>query len=186
MAEKIARLGIERDNDLMYYIKNGDVWATPRKKAGQPKGKPQKVASAGVDLDYSQYIYFLDGDGDVARKARATGGGRRKTSKRAASNGNGNGKTASGGNGNGKTANGGNGSGKTPRQGKRKAKGTARSSITGHYVKPSTAKRHPEATVTESRPTSGKSEAEIARECDEILAATAPAAAGARKKTGWY
>ena len=182
MAEKIARLGIERDNDLMYYIKNGDVWATPRKKPGQPKGKPQKVAAAGVDLDYSQYIYFLDGDGDVARKARATGGGRRaKTPKRAASNGNG--KTVNGGNG--QKANGGNGNGKTSRRGK-KAKGTARSSITGHYVKPSTAKRHPEATVTESRPTSGKSEAEIARECDEILAATAPAAAGARKKTGWY
>ena len=182
MAEKIARLGIERDNDLMYYIKNGDVWATPRKKPGQPKGRPQKVASAGVDLDYSQYIYFLDSDGDIARKARATGGGRRKTAKRAASNGNGNGKRA---NGNGKTANGGNGNGKTSRRGKRKAKGTSRSSITGHYVKPSTATRHPDTTVTESRQASGKSEAEIARECDEILAATAPAA-GARKKSGWY
>ena len=182
MAEKIARLGIERDNDLMYYIKNGDVWATPRKKPGQPKGKPQKVASAGVDLDYSSYIYFLDSDGDVARKARATGGGRRKTSKRAAGNGNGNGGRANGGNG--KTANGGNGNGKTARRGKRKAKGTSRSSITGHYVKPSTATRHPDTTVTESR--SGKSEAEIARECDEILAATAPQAAGARKKGGWY
>jgi hypothetical protein len=34
MSDKIARLGIERDNDLMYYIKNGDVWATPRKQKG--------------------------------------------------------------------------------------------------------------------------------------------------------
>ena len=47
-AEKIAKLGIKRDNDLMYYIKNGDVWATPRKKPGQPKGKASKVAAAGV------------------------------------------------------------------------------------------------------------------------------------------
>ena len=78
MSDKIARLGIERDNDLMYYIKNGDVWATPRKQKGQPKGKAQKIAEAGLELDYSKYIYFLDGDGDVARKARALGGGKRK------------------------------------------------------------------------------------------------------------
>lgn len=79
MSDKIARLGIERDNNLMYYIKNGDVWAVPRKQKGRPKGKPQKVASTGLEMDYSKYIYFLDGDGDVARKARALGGGRRKT-----------------------------------------------------------------------------------------------------------
>ena len=78
MSDKIARLGIQRDNDLMYYIKNGDVWATPRKQKGQPKGKAQKIAAAGLELDYSKFIYYLDGDGDVARKARALGGGGRK------------------------------------------------------------------------------------------------------------
>ena len=36
MGEKIFKTGIKRDNDLMYYIKSGDVWATPRKKPGQP------------------------------------------------------------------------------------------------------------------------------------------------------
>lgn len=81
MSDKIARLGIERDNDLMYYIKNGDVWATPRKQKGQPKGKPQKVASTGLEMDYSRFIYFLDGDGDVARKERALGGGKRAKTK---------------------------------------------------------------------------------------------------------
>ena len=177
MSEKIARLGIERDNDLMYYIKNGDVWATPRKKPGQPKGKAQKIASTGIDLDYSQYLYFVDRDGDVARKARANGGGGRKPKKA---------KAPKAANGNGQKTNGGNGNGKTSRRGKGKAKGTSRSSITGHYVKPATATRHPDTTVTESRHTSGKSEAEIARECDEILAATAPpSVAGARKKS-WY
>lgn len=79
MSDKIARLGIERDNDLMYYIKGGDVWATPRKQPGKPKGKPHKVAATGIDLDYSQYLYFVDGDGDVARKARALGGGGRRS-----------------------------------------------------------------------------------------------------------
>ena len=82
MGEKIAKLGIKRDNDMMYYIKNGDVWATPRKKPGQPKGKASKVAAAGIDMDYSKYLYYLDGDGDVARKERQVGGSKRKKTAR--------------------------------------------------------------------------------------------------------
>jgi hypothetical protein len=81
MADKIARLGIERDNDLMYYVKEGDVWAVPRKQKGQPKGKPQKVADVGLDMDYSKYLYFLDSDGDVARKERKLGGGGKRKAK---------------------------------------------------------------------------------------------------------
>jgi len=77
MGEKIAKLGIKRDNDMMYYIKGGDVWATPRKKPGQPKGKAAKVAAAGIEMDYSKYLYYLDGDGDVARKERQVGGTKR-------------------------------------------------------------------------------------------------------------
>jgi len=77
MSDKIARLGIKRDNDLMYYIKDGDVWATPRKQPGQPKGKARKVEAVGLEMDYSRYLYFLDGDGDVARKERALGGTKR-------------------------------------------------------------------------------------------------------------
>ena len=80
MGEKIAKLGIKRDNDMMYYIKNGDVWATPRKKPGQPKGKAAKVAAAGIEMDYSKYLYYLDGDGDVARKERQVGGSKKKSS----------------------------------------------------------------------------------------------------------
>ena len=80
MAEKIAKTGIKRDNDLMYSIKGGDVWATPRKKPGQPKGKAAKVAAAGIEMDYSKYLYYLDGDGDVARKERQVGGSKRKKS----------------------------------------------------------------------------------------------------------
>ena len=83
MGEKIAKLGIKRDNDMMYYIKTGDVWATPRKKPGQPKGKAAKVAAAGIDMDYSKYLYYLDGDGDVARKERQVGGSKRKSKKAA-------------------------------------------------------------------------------------------------------
>ena len=84
MGEKIAKTGIKRDNDLMYYIKSGDVWATPRKKPGQPKGKAAKVAAAGLEMDYSKYLYYLDGDGDVARKERQVGGSKRKSKKKGA------------------------------------------------------------------------------------------------------
>ncbi len=83
MGEKIAKLGIKRDNDMMYYIKGGDVWATPRKKPGQPKGKAAKVAAAGIEMDYSKFLYYLDGDGDVARKERQVGGSKRKSAGRA-------------------------------------------------------------------------------------------------------
>jgi hypothetical protein len=79
MGEKIAKTGVKRDNDLMYYIKGGDVWATPRKKPGQPKGKAQKIATAGIEMDYSRYLYYLDGDGDVARRKRQVGGSKRRS-----------------------------------------------------------------------------------------------------------
>src|ERR1044071_4345589 len=94
MGEKIFKSGIKRDNDLMYYIKGGDVWATPRKKPGQPKGKAQKRAAAGIEMDYSKYLYYLDGDGDVARKERQVGGSKRKSKKSAAKKSKGAKKTA--------------------------------------------------------------------------------------------
>src|SRR5262249_59102980 len=84
MGEKIAKLGIKRDNDMMYYIKTGDVWATPRKKPGQPKGKAAKVAAAGIEMDYSKYLYYLDSDGDIARKERQVGGTKRAKKSKAA------------------------------------------------------------------------------------------------------
>ena len=144
MSEKIARLGIERDNDMMYYIKGGDVWATPRKQPGKPKGKAQKVAATGIELDYSKYLYFVDGDGDVARKARAQGGGRRSKAKSGTKAANGNGT---------------------------KAAKASRSSITGHYVTDATAQRHPRTTVEETvRSGRKKSVAQLEREIDECLA----------------
>ena len=84
MGEKIAKTGIKRENNLMYYIKGGDVWAVPRKQPGQPKGKASKVAAAGIEMDYSKYLYYLDGDGDVARKERQVGGSKRAKKAKAA------------------------------------------------------------------------------------------------------
>ena len=83
-AEKVHKAGITRNNDMMYYVKNGDIWQVPRKKPGQPKGKASVLVKAGVEMDYSKYLYFVDGDGDIARKERQVGGSKRKTAKKAA------------------------------------------------------------------------------------------------------
>src|SRR3954470_11396373 len=82
MAEKVAKLGIGREKDFMYYVKDGGVWKVQRKQPGVPKGRPEKVADGGVEMD-TNYIYFVDRDGDIARAKRAVGGQKRKKAGRA-------------------------------------------------------------------------------------------------------
>ena len=65
----------------MYYVKDGGVWKVQRKQPGVPKGRPEKVADGGFEMD-TNYIYFVDRDGDVARAKRAVGGQKRKKSPR--------------------------------------------------------------------------------------------------------
>ena len=83
MAEKVAKLGVSREKDFMYYVKDGGVWKVQRKQPGVPKGRPEKVADGGFEMD-TNYIYFVDRDGDVARAKRAVGGQKRKKSARSA------------------------------------------------------------------------------------------------------
>jgi hypothetical protein len=83
MAEKVARLGIKREKDFMYYIKDGSVYKVPRKQPGMPKGRSEKVADGGVTMDFA-FIYFLDKDGDISRAKRAIGGQKRKSTARSA------------------------------------------------------------------------------------------------------
>ena len=83
MAEKVAKLGVSREKDFMYYVKDGSVWKVQRKQPGVPKGRPEKVADGGFEMD-TNYIYFVDRDGDVARAKRAVGGQKRKKSARKA------------------------------------------------------------------------------------------------------
>jgi len=77
MGEKVAKLGVNREKDFMYYVKDGNVWKVQRKQPGVPKGRPEKVSDGGVEMD-TNYIYFLDRDGDIARAKRAIGGQKRK------------------------------------------------------------------------------------------------------------
>ena len=83
MAEKVAKLGLHREKDFMYYVKDGAVWKVQRKQPGIPKGKPEKVADGNVQMD-TNYIYFVDRDGDMARAKRAIGGQKRKKTAKAA------------------------------------------------------------------------------------------------------
>lgn len=64
MGEKIAKTGIRHDKTLLYYIHNGDIWAAPAGDIGQ------KVAVAGIDEDNATYLYYVDEDGDVARRRK--------------------------------------------------------------------------------------------------------------------
>ena len=79
MAEKVEKLGVTRDKDFMYYVKDGAVWRVQRKQPGVPKGRPEKVADGTFRMD-TDFIYFVDKDGDVSRAKRAIGGQKRKKS----------------------------------------------------------------------------------------------------------
>jgi hypothetical protein len=83
MAEKVEKLGVTRDKDFMYYVKDGAVWRVQRKQPGVPKGRPEKVADGSFQMD-TDFIYFVDKDGDVSRAKRAIGGQKRKKSARKA------------------------------------------------------------------------------------------------------
>jgi topoisomerase IA-like protein len=88
MGETIAKTGVKRDKGLIYYIKGGDVWGSPLKKPGTPKGKAAKIASTGVELDYSKFMYYVGTDNNnelvVERTDRQVGGSKRKKSSKAA------------------------------------------------------------------------------------------------------
>lgn len=77
MAEKVEKLGVNRDKDFMYYVKDGAVWRVQRKQPGVQKGRPEKVADGTFQMD-TDFIYFVDKDGDVSRAKRAVGGQKRK------------------------------------------------------------------------------------------------------------
>jgi hypothetical protein len=79
MAEKVEKLGVTREKDFMYYVKDGAVWKVHRKQPGVPKGRPEKVADGTFQMD-TDFIYFVDKDGDVSRAKRAIGGQKRKSS----------------------------------------------------------------------------------------------------------
>jgi ParB family chromosome partitioning protein len=76
-AEKVARTGVKRDQNTMYFVRDGDVWGMPRRQPGKPAGKAQLIAKGAVQMDLTTYLYYVDADGDIARVQRQRGGAAR-------------------------------------------------------------------------------------------------------------
>lgn len=76
MAEKVKRLGLERDyRTYLYYLdKEGNVVRQRKgKRPAPPVGPAEIVVPRAVTRD-NQYLYYLDRDGDISRSRRARGG----------------------------------------------------------------------------------------------------------------
>ena len=67
MAEKVQKVGVERNTGYLYYIdKQGDVSRAKMARGGKKGGKPEKVQKAGIKKEKG-YLYFLDKKGDISR-----------------------------------------------------------------------------------------------------------------------
>ena len=67
MAEKVQKVGVERNTGYLYYIdKQGDISRAKMARGGKNGGKPEKVQKAGVKKEKG-YLYFLDKKGDISR-----------------------------------------------------------------------------------------------------------------------
>lgn len=73
MAEKLAKLGLKREDGYLYFIgKDGYVWKAKMARGGKKGGKKEKVSVAPKNGNYpikkeTGYLYFLDKAGDVSR-----------------------------------------------------------------------------------------------------------------------
>lgn len=68
-SEKVFRARVQRQHGLIYYVKGGDIWAAPSRHA-RSKRAAHRVHEVGLAMDHVTYLYFVDGDGDIARKRR--------------------------------------------------------------------------------------------------------------------
>ena len=66
MPEKVGKELIKREPGFLYYVKDGDVMATPMK--GKP-GTKHKVSKEKVTMEKG-FMYFLGSSGYVERAAR--------------------------------------------------------------------------------------------------------------------
>ncbi|MBS1263894.1 MAG: hypothetical protein MAG715_01089 [Methanonatronarchaeales archaeon] len=77
MGKKIERLGITKEKGWLYYAKNkGGRLAVYRSKMNRGGGKMsspkrEELKVTRITPDYDKYIYYVDGDGDLARAPRA-------------------------------------------------------------------------------------------------------------------
>lgn len=82
MAEKVQKLGVEREDGYLYYIgKDGNVWQAPMARGGKKKGKAKIAAKAGVKKEKG-YLYFLDKKGDISRAEMVNAGAKKAKKKK--------------------------------------------------------------------------------------------------------
>ena len=75
MSEKVAKVGVKKENGYLYFIdKKGNVARAKMVRGGKKKGKQKQevVAKVGVKKEKG-YLYFLDKKGDVSRAKMARG-----------------------------------------------------------------------------------------------------------------
>lgn len=70
MAEKVKKLGLQRDYKKYLYFVDGDGSVCQKDRSG--KGESTVLVDKAVDRD-NQYLYFIDREGDIARSARSSG-----------------------------------------------------------------------------------------------------------------
>ena len=69
MSEKLIKLGIEREANFLYFIRNGDVWRINRGSEDE-KRMPQLVKKAGAKMS-ARHVLYLDADGDLSRVSKS-------------------------------------------------------------------------------------------------------------------
>ena len=75
MAEKVAKVGVRKEDGYLYFVnKGGDVARAKMARGRKGKaGKTEVVSKVGVKKQ-SGYLYFVDKHGDISRAKMARGG----------------------------------------------------------------------------------------------------------------
>ena len=69
MAEKVKKLGLERDYKKYLYFIDGNGNVCRKSKSGE--GESKVLVEDAVERD-NRFLYFIDKDGDVARSERGS------------------------------------------------------------------------------------------------------------------
>ena len=80
MAEKVAKVGVKKEEGYLYFVdKNGNVARAMMSRGGRKKGrsKIEVVSRVGVKKKPG-YLYFIDKNGDVSAAKMARGGKKKK------------------------------------------------------------------------------------------------------------
>lgn len=67
--ELVARLGVKREPDFLYFVEETKVQRVRRKRPGKPAAEPETIAELQTPAD-PDWIYVVDEDGDVVRTPR--------------------------------------------------------------------------------------------------------------------